>query len=186
MNAFVTSIGEVTTEIVVWQLERLGFEVSLLDGVEPWFNKYRRFIDKAHALNKPCLRIDADTIPNRNIIDVWGQFVRSGNSILMTQVNGYDFYRNNVGVISPLLYKPTAIEIIRNNFDKIDKFRPETSAWRLPQINRKTATISNVVGFHGFGQLLADLERHEKNKDLRGQISDFDFEFARKFLDIKK
>ena len=64
MRAYVTSIGEPTTGICVDQLKRYGFDVILLDSKEPWIRKYRRFICEAVG---PCLRIDADVVPNSQI-----------------------------------------------------------------------------------------------------------------------
>lgn len=185
MIAFLTSIGEQTTALSKWQLERLGFAVICLDKDQSWIEKYREFIIQARKLNVPCLRLDADCIVNKSILDVWQNFVRSGGSVLMKQVHGYDLYRNNVGVVSPVLYKPDALRIIQENFHKLDAHRPETSAWRLPQINPRTATAPAVCSVHGFCQTWADLERHRATKKARGQMHEFDFEFAEKFLELQ-
>ena len=64
MNAYLCTIGEPTTNLCKSQLERFGFEVVLLDKVEPWIDKYKRVIAMA---DEDCIRIDADIIPNKNI-----------------------------------------------------------------------------------------------------------------------
>jgi len=64
MKAFITSIGEKTTKICCEQLSKFGFEIILLDEIEPWINKYKKFINMA---NEDCLRVDADIIVNEQI-----------------------------------------------------------------------------------------------------------------------
>lgn len=177
MKVFLTSIGEKTTQICKEQLERFGFEVILLNDIETWDVKYRKFIDRA---NEDCLRIDADIIPNRNIELAKDYF--TGSSILMGQFQGYDFYKNDVGVIGVTYYSKKALSIIRNSFDEIDWRRPEATAWRLPKINPNTYTCKLIVAMHGFFQDDAHLKRHLKNKIERKQIEDYDFDLAKKIL----
>jgi len=169
MKCFLTSIGERTTELCRWQLEKLGFEVVLLDEKESWIDKYKKFIFMA---DKDCLRIDSDVIPNKNIkklvSDCW-----------MVQAKTYDLYRNDVWFTSPVFYSKEAIDLIRLNFDLLDKNRPETSAWRLiPKDKLKNLDI--IVGIHGFFQDKETIERAKQNKINRGQIQDYYFELVEK------
>jgi hypothetical protein len=103
---------------------------------------------------------------------------------MMKQAHGYDFYKNEVGIIGAVYYSKTALSIIRNSFDKIDWRRPEATAWRLPEFLGKRETSDVIVGTHGFFQTEEDLERHLKNKIERKQIDDYDFELSRKLLKL--
>lgn len=170
MKAYVTSIGERTTALCCEQLERFGFGVVLMQSDENWPHKYARFI---HEADENCLRVDADVIVNKNIATV--QF-----NGLMKQWHTYDFYRNDIGVTSPVYYSKLALGFIRNRITKIDWTRPEATAWRLPDINGLTETGPEVVGIHGFFQDDEHLKRHLENKIERKQIEEYDFELARK------
>jgi hypothetical protein len=176
MKAFLTSIGENTTQICKEQLERFGFEVILLDKVESWEDKYKSFIKMA---NEDCIRIDADTIPNGNI-----KRLADINYGYMVQALGYDFYRNDVGIIGAVYYNKKALDIIRNKFDEIDWRRPEATAWRLPEINKYVRTMDLVIGMHGFFQDYEHLLRHKEHKISRKQIEDYDFNLAKKMLEL--
>lgn len=179
MKAYVTSIGEKTTKICCEQLQRFGFEVVLLDGIEEWFDKYKRFIQIA---NENCIRIDADVIVNSNIQEIlnYGDF----ENVLMIQYYGYDFYRNNVGIISPIYYTEKALQIIKKNINLLDPNRPETSAWRLSEINPFTSTSNLILGMHGFFQSRKEFDRALKNKKERKQMAEFDFELADKLFKL--
>lgn len=176
MKAYITSIGEKTTDICKEQLERFGYEVEVLDGNENWYDKYKRFIFKA---NEDCIRIDADVIPNENVkhLDDFAQ--------LMVQAKTYDFYKNNLSVTSPVLYRKEAIDIIRGNWNLVGKSRPETDASRIPELNQWFHTTDWVVGIHGFFQTKEDLKRHLNNKIVRKQLEYYDFLLAEKLINLK-
>lgn len=147
-----------------------------MDKKESWYDKYKRFIFLA---DDDCIRIDADVIPNERISQL-EQF-----AALMVQGCTYDFYKNAIGITSPVFYSKVAIDIIRDNFNMIGRDRPETDASRIPQINSKLHNIQTVIGMHGFFQNKEDLERHKKNKKDRKQMELYDFELAEKLLNIK-
>lgn len=178
MKAFLCSVGQPTTEICKEQLEKFGFDVVLLDFVESWEDKYKRFIKTA---KEDCIRVDADVIPNENISYLK---LLKGSIYKMGQAKGYDFYKNNVGVIGITFYSQEALVIIENNLDKLNWKRPEATAWRLIEINDWTFTLETVCGLHGFFQSKEDLERHLKHKIERKQISDYDFELAEQLLHL--
>jgi hypothetical protein len=177
MKVYITSIGELTTKICKWQFERLGFDVVLLDKIEPWLEKYKSFINTAKG---NCLRCDADTIINKNILNF---NYKNFPEYLMITFQGYDFYKNNIGSITPIFYRKEALEIIKNKIDKLDCNRPETSAWRFPEIVEKTLTLDMIVGFHGFFQDSITFNRAIKNKVERKQFENYDFELAKKLND---
>mgnify|MGYP001577335249 CR=1 FL=1 len=171
LKAYLTTIGERTTDICKWQLERLGFEVVLLDKVEPWGEKYRRFIRLA---NENCLRVDADVIVNKNILEC-----KNLPDDVMAQFTCFDFYRNDVWNTCPVYYGKEISEIIKSNLDKIGNNRPETEAWRLPQVQPLTLILDKkCYGMHGFFQDDATHGRAYQNRKDRGQLEQFDFELV--------
>ena len=91
MKAYLTTIGELTTDICKKQLERFGYEVIVLGGIEAWPDKYKRFIETA---NEDCIRIDADIVPNENIKEIAGEVIHKtkilGEKILMMQFHCYE------------------------------------------------------------------------------------------------
>jgi hypothetical protein len=179
MKAYLCTIGERTTEVCKWQLERLGFEVVVLDEIEPWCVKYARFIQMA---NEDCIRIDADVILNDKILLDIDQIPEN---ILMAQFQYFDFYRNEVGGGNPCFYSKACLDILKTKLDEIDERRPEASAWRLKEINDFTMTCERICGMHGFGCDKEMLERAKKNKEDRGQINLYDFDLAEKLLKMK-
>lgn len=179
MKAYLTTIGEKTTEIAAQQLENFGFDVVVLDGVEPWVDKYKRFIETALLdldPNDGCLRMDADVILNKTIIEAVEKIAPDD---LMAQWHCYDFYRNGVGVCSPVYYSRKALEIIYEDWFDLDLRRPEATAWRLQRINANVYTGADIVGMHGFFQDEAHLDRHLENKIERKQMEEYNFELAK-------
>jgi hypothetical protein len=180
MRAFLTSIGETTTKLCASQLKKYGYEVVVLDKIEPWFDKYKRFIETA---KEDCIRIDADIIPNKNIALV-PKIMSDNPKVLMAQFNIFDFYKMDVGICSPVFYKKQAIEIIKNNLKKIDHNRPEATAWRLKDINSRTKSFGNIMGIHGYKQKEEEVERAIKNKTDRRQIKEYDFELYKEIMKL--
>ena len=180
MRAYVTSVGEKTTDICVTQLKKFGFDVVLLDHKEKWIEKYKRFINIA---DEDCIRVDADIILNSNIIDPL-KYTQGLSNWLMCQFKVYDIYKNNIHLGIPVMYKKEALGIIRRNFDKVNPLRPEATAWRIPEINPHTFNIDEVVGIHGIYQDADTVRRAMKNKIDRKQFSDYDFELIEKLMNL--
>lgn len=170
MKTYLCSIGEKTTSICKWQLERFGYEVIMLDEKEPWLDKYKKFLSLA---KEDCLRIDADIIPNKNIE------VFNNKDLFLTKAYVYDFYKNNIWPISPVYYSKEVLDYFKDKEIK-DLNRPETYLWRL--INKKTNVIDKVVGIHGFFQEKIDMIRGLNNKIDRGQLDDENIDLIRKFI----
>lgn len=61
MKAYVTSIGEPTTDLCVWSLERNGFETVLIQDQTTLAEKLKRIYSEA---DEDFVRIDADVIVN--------------------------------------------------------------------------------------------------------------------------
>ncbi len=180
MKAYVTSIGEKTTELCCEQLIKFGFEVELLIKDESWESKYKQFIRMAHEANENCLRIDADIIVNENIKQVGTDI----DDKLVASYTLYDLYRNGIYVGSPVFYTRKALGIIARYHYMLHPSRPEASACRLDLINGKKFQSPIVVGMHGFFQDCATIERAKTNKTDRKQQDLFDFDLVNKLMKL--
>ena len=139
MKAYLTTIGEPTTDLCKSQLEKLGFEVVVIDGMETWEVKYKRFIDMA---NEDCLRIDADVI-------LFNDFkLPKFKGIVMAQFQVVDFNKFKIHTGQPVYYSKGLLDIAKTL--PVSAHRPETSMWRRPEIIKYTKTIKEVVGIHDF------------------------------------
>lgn len=139
MKAFLTSVGESTEQVCKEQLEKLGFEVVLLNDKEDWPTKYKRFIDLA---NEDCLRVDADTI-------LFNDFeIPKLPEISMAQWLVADRKRFKINAGQPVYYSKKLLDIAKKV--PVLNIRPETSMWRSPEIIKYTMTIDKVAGLHGF------------------------------------
>lgn len=188
MKAYLTTVGETTTNLCIEQLHKLGFEVIVLDGVEPWAEKYKRFIQLAAKENEICVRIDADIIPNRKLAeegrDAW---MLKEDRPAMYQCAYWDFYKNDIGIGNPVFYNPQAIQIILEHLHLIDEGRPETWASRLPQINPNLHNGQTLVGIHGFAQDEETMLRAQHHKVSRRQLDQgYDFNLAFKMANLCK
>jgi hypothetical protein len=180
MKAYVTSCGERTVDICIGQLKKFGFEVVHLSKEQPWAEKYKQFIA---CTNEDCIRVDADVIVNEHIKMFCDWAERSGN--YMCQASIFDLYRNKAWPGQPVFYKASVFPIIRKQLDKLSTLRPETWAWRLPEVNAHTETYEDiVVGLHGFFSGPEAIERAKKLKEARGQINEYDFELVTKLQSI--
>ena len=176
MKVFIFSIGEQTTSLCARLMKSFGFNVVILDGKESNYEKYKRFIEQAHALGEDVLKIDADIIPNGYVRQIYEEANSHRlQSALMIQYQHYCIYRNGINIGNPVFYRKEALAIISKNIDKIDPARPEATAWRLPEINDWTHTSDLVVGLHGVYQRHEDIDRHEAHKIDRKQIDGYDF-----------
>lgn len=182
MKAYVTTIGEKTTELCCSQLEKFGFEVVLLDKIESWESKYKRFINMAHEDNENCLRVDADVIVNENIKTLGGNHLTP--RILIESGSLYDLYRNGVFRGSPIFYTKKAIGIIHRYKSMLHPNRPESSACRLDGINPHKYQSDTIVGMHGFFQNRDAVEKAMINKKDRKQQDLFDFELVDKLMNL--
>jgi len=146
MKAFVTTIGERTTQLCINQLCKFGFEIFVLDLEEPWIDKYKRFIAMA---SEDCIKIDADIIVNKNV-GLMGCDIKDGEYAIAHSY--YDLYQNDLSTGGPIFYTKKAIDIIKQNFDKLSMARPETSAMRLPEMRGHVGRRNVCIGTHGIGQ----------------------------------
>lgn len=185
MKAYVTSIGEPTTELCVWALERNGFEVYLLNRDDSLARKLATIYKLAE---EDFLRVDADIIVNRNMtpdnlrkierIDYlqnawWIQFVT------------FDWFKQDI-THSMSYIKKEALPSLRANIGSFkDDIRPETQVSRIEELHnpRRMETYDNqIMGVHGYG--IKDIKPVIKLKANRGQSHLYDFELARKLNEL--
>lgn len=175
MRAYVTSIGEKTTDICCDQLMKFGYDVVLLKKDQSWPDKYRQFI---LSTEEDCIRVDADVIVNEKVKLFQNEVLT--NKYLMMQGSLFDFYQNGIFVGQPVFYSKKVFPIIRRMLHIMDERRPETFAWRLGDVNPFTHSLEEVMGMHGFFAGPEALQRAKENKVNRGQIKKYDFELAEK------
>lgn len=178
MHIFLVSIGEKTTEVTKWHCERLGYEVTLHQNQKPWLDNYKDFIDWGVKRNERVIRLDADTLINNRLqhfLELEGD---------MIQFNGFNIYKMEVGITTPIVYSPDALRMIKDNYMKIHPSRPETSAWRIIEANGlKVRTCNEIVALHGYNQTLEDVNRHETHIRERKHLG-YDFELVRKLGEL--
>lgn len=179
MRAFVTSVGEPTTNLCVWALERNGFKVTLLKDRSSLVTKLAQIYNDA---TDDFIRVDADTIVNSNC---------TKNTIRATQEIPYlknawwiqfmtfcwfsqDATHGGVQFITQeaIPFLKTAV----NQFKNID--RPETQLSRIYQFYnpRRFETNDMIMGLNGYG--INDIKSVKLVKAGRGQLDNYDFELA--------
>lgn len=185
MKAFLTTIGETTTDLCKRQLEKHGFEVIVMDKKEPWIEKYKDFIRRAAATKEDVLRIDADNIPNRNIAKV-PDLADLFPQAYIIQFQLFGFYRYDVFTGGPLVYTKAGLAEAIHHLDKITELRPESSMSRLPSMNPWLVSCPVIMGTHGFFQDKETMARAFENKSKRGQLGHYDFQLASEIIDLIK
>lgn len=168
MKAFVFSIGEKTTDLCCELMNDYGFEVILYQDQTSLWEKLKRFYTEAlQTKSDAFFRIDADIIPNRNVLRL--------ASVGWTCASGYDWYKQDRGAISiHMMTRPIVEKCLSHINEAKDEIRPETYLWRLPAINPHTHVESEFnSGLHGYGQK----DQRQRIKELkynRNQEYDWD------------
>lgn len=176
MKAYVTSIGEQTTDLCIWALERNGFDCVLVSGDTSLATKLKDIYDRA---DDDFLRVDADIIVNKWFNAKTLSWLDAKNpDIWWWQFLTFDFLKLNI-THSISYIKKEAIPHLRLKVELVEKSnRPETEMSRIKEFYepRRFDTYSDeIVGLHGYK---ADLERVKKTKHVRNQIALYDFEMA--------
>lgn len=167
IKAYVFSIGEKTTDLCCELMREYGFEVILFEDQTSLWEKLERFYTEALGSGDyKFVRIDADIIPNRNVLKLIGEFGAWDCAV------GYDWYKQDRGSISIHVMRREVIETCLKHIEEAkDEIRPETYLWRLPEINSLTRTIDKYsCGLHGYGQ-----------KDHRQRIKDLKYNRGQKY-----
>lgn len=172
MKAFVTSIGETTTDLCVWSLERQGFDVELI------YNETSTLAEKLEVIYQRAdddfIRVDADVIVSRNIKELF-----LPKDVWWVQAKCFGWYSQDIINGGVQLISKKALPILIENISKYRYAeRPETQMFRLPEFNnpRRCITQDILCGIHGYKQ--NNIERVIETKKRRGQLDNYDFELA--------
>lgn len=171
--AYVTSIGEPTTDLCVWSLERQGFKVKLLQDKTSLWDKLVRIYDEAR---EDFIRVDADVIVNRNVKQLIKQ-----RELWWYQTMTYDWHKQDTTHGGIQFIRKEAQPFIREHIQEAHRLeRPESYLYRLEAFHkpRKCGTFDKICGLNGYGQ--TDVGRIFDTKQRRGQLDNYDFELASK------
>jgi len=173
MIACVTSIGEATTDLCVWSLERQGFEVRLYKSDTSLWAKLR---DIYRDMDEDFLRVDADVICNGNVLqltqlsDAWWY-----------QGMVFEWFRMDLGHGGVQFIRKECLPALREHVGEAEQLeRPESYMSRLAEFHnpRRFQSFEKVCGIHGYGQ--TDIKRIRETKNRRGQHGDYDWDLAAK------
>lgn len=184
MKAYVTSIGEVTTDLCVWALQRNGFEVEVIHNPGLLVDKLKAIYEMA---DQDFIRVDADTVVNKDftpdfVLNAMDNFPYRWWLQFMT----FGWHRQNMIHGGVQFIKKEALPALRASVDAVhDQDRPETMLTRIPAMYnpRRFDSLEDVcVGLHGFAA--ADVDRVISQKKKRDYFNDYDFELAAKLEDL--
>lgn len=182
MKAVVTSIGEVTTKLCIWSLERNGFEVVLYEDGSSLADKLERIYKD---MNEDFIRVDADVVPNRNLTP---KLLESGAyHIWWFQFLCYGWFKQDIIHGGVQYVRRLALPALRDNVGRFrSAIRPETELSRVPEFYnpRRFDTWDTVAGIHGFAA--KDIERIKHLKQLRGQYETYDWQLAERLMELVK
>lgn len=178
-RAYVTSIGEPTTELCVWSLERQGYDVTLVQ--DPYSSLATKLQEIYKHADTDFLRVDADVIPNRNVSTLsqyepdawWVQGQCFGWQAQDLVYGGVQFIRKE------------ALPALRANIeDHLKDERPETAMFRLPEFHepRRCVSVQVVCGLHGWGQ--KDQVKIKQTKERRGQSANYDWALVERMNEV--
>lgn len=180
MKVYVTSIGEPTTELCIWSLERHGHKVTLLQSDSSLADKLEEIYQ---TVNDDFLRVDADVIVNKNInrIRAW-EF----STVWWWCLQTFDWYKQDVTSGGIQYISRKALPFLRNNisFHKAAE-RPESEMYRLKEFHgprRCYVYDKAIMGLHGWCQ--DDLDRVRRVKAKRGQLDNYDFELVERMNNL--
>lgn len=179
MIAFVTTIGEKTTDLCVWSLKRNGFEVHTISGDTTLAEKLKDIYEEALQLDADFIRIDADVIVNRNCTE---ENLRKATDSLKdawwVQFQMYDWYQQDVSYGGIQFIKREALPVLNENITSfLHSERPETEMTRSYGMYnpRRFESFDMVMGLHNYKN---DIDRVRAVKIRRNQLDNYDFELA--------
>lgn len=171
MKAFVTSIGEPSTDLCVWSLIRLGFDVELIKGKSLLGTKLKQIFNSPP---QNFLRVDADVIVNKNVLQLIEQ-----NELLWYQSLTFDWYKQDLAYGGVQFIREDVFELVRPHLEHAETLdRPESYLSRIPELHdpRTFGNYYKICGLHGYRQ--NDYNRVKQVKARRGQSDNYDFELA--------
>lgn len=180
MRAYVTSIGEPTTELCIWSLDRLGFDVVPIQDMSSLAWKLKTIYKQA---DDDFLRVDADVICNRNVLELP---ITGPKRAWWLQPQVFDWYKQDLSYGGIQFIKKQALPALRESINNhLQAERPETEMFRLPAFFRPRRSVSVesfVCGLNGWGQ--DDLPRVKKTKARRNQYTNYDWPLVEKMMEL--
>lgn len=173
MKAIVTSIGEATTDLCVWSLERNGFEVV---KYQSWTSLAEKLLDIYHDIDDDFVRVDADVIPNRNLTPAVADNLDP--EIWWLQFMTFDWYKQDLAHGGVQLVRKAALPALRANVrEALPLERPESWLFRVKEFHnpRRCVTNNKVMGLTNYHN---DMSRVKEVKQRREQLANYDFELA--------
>lgn len=183
MKAYVTSIGEPTTDLCVWALERNGFEVLCSKSKSTLAEKLKVIYEVA---DDDFIRVDADVIVNRlctpeNVLNM----ANTLPDAWWVQFQCYGWYTQGPIYGGVQFIGGQALQGLRNNIDRFQNVdRPETHMSRIGEFYepRRFESYPQILGIHGYG--IRDMKDVIRTKANRGQSDNYDFELAQKLNEL--
>lgn len=170
-------MGEPTTDTCVWALERLGFHViTYIDGTSLW-SKLEGIFEEA---DYDFLRVDADTIVNKNVLDLVAQEI-----MWWYQGKTFDWFKQDVTHGGLQFIRKECIKPVLKHIKEAEhQERPESYLYRLEEFHnpRVCNTYPKICGINGFKQM--DVQRVKETKMRRGQYQSYDWELAERISAI--
>lgn len=172
MIAYITSVGEPTTDLCSWSLKRQGFEVVVVDGATTLWEKLRLIFTDARD---DFIRVDADVVVNQNIRGVILQ-----DLAWWYQTYTFDWFKQDIthGGIQ-FVRQPAIAPALKHIDEAREKNRPESYLYRLAEFHepRRCETWPTICGLHGYKQD-GHLPRVMETKRERDYFVSYDFELA--------
>ncbi len=182
MIAYVTTVGEPTTDLCVWSLKRNGFEVHTVSGNTTLAEKLKLIYEAALYTDQDFLRIDADVIVNKDCNkETILKAQESHPNAWWIQFQCWGWYSQKLIYGGIQYYKKDSLPILMKYVDSAQPFnRPETYLSRVREFYepRRFESHDLALGIHGYG--IKDLKPIAKQKAERGQSHNYDFELAEK------
>lgn len=174
MKAYITSIGEPTTDLCVYTVERNGFEAVLIqDANTTLAQKLKQIYEQA---DDDFIRIDADVVMNKTLNTK--SVVSYQNDKVWTQFKTWDWLQQSVCHGGVQFIRKAALPVLRKNIDTfMEAERPESQMFRLDEFHnpRKCETSNWIVGLHAYK---SDLEAVKIVKTRRKQLDNYDFDLV--------
>jgi len=173
VKAYVTSVGELTTDLCIWALERNGFHVELI------YNETSSLAEKLQVIYERAtdtfLRVDADVIVNRNCtpnlkgVNWWTQYMT------------FDWYKQDRTHGGVQLIGKECISILREkikDYLREDIDRVESQLYRCEELDypRRCSSVPIIMGITNYKRL--DVDYIKQVKERRGQLNDYDWELT--------
>lgn len=185
MRVLITSIGEATTPLCYWALERQGFDVQLLQDSQTSLWEKLRWI--YNNTDEDFLRVDADTIVNRNCNPRNIKRDAKDKEIWWLQFNTFDVYKQDLTWGGVQYIKKESLPYLRAQIMEAEfKERPESYMYRIKPFHdpRRCITNDTIMGLNGIFKMNSEVVRAKQTKERRGQSDSYDWELFEKIAEI--